>query len=78
MTPDSTHPTSVSPTALPSTVQTADETSLPIAGRDTLSTSSFYVPAISHVSELTMQLMSADQITDHDCCVILKFDSCCV
>ena len=41
-----------------------------------LSTSSFHVPTVSHVPNLTMQLMSAGQITDHGCRIILESDSC--
>jgi hypothetical protein len=36
----------------------------------------FYIPDVSLVPDLTMQLMSAGQITDHDCCVILDPDFC--
>jgi hypothetical protein len=50
----------------------------PIAGRGILSTSSFHVPSVSHIPKLTMQLLSAGQITDHGCHIILKADSCCV
>ena len=78
MTLDSTHLSSVIPPDLPLTVQTADGTSLPVAGRGTLSTSSFRVPTVSHVPSLTMQLMSAGQITDPGCRIILDSDSCCV
>ena len=59
-------------------VQTADGTFLPVVGRGVLSTSSFHVPTVSHVPQLTMQLMSAGQITDHGCRIILESDSCCV
>jgi hypothetical protein len=62
----------------PLTVQTADGTSLSVAARGTLSTSSFHVPAVSHVPKLTMQLLSAGQLTDLGCRVILDSDSCCV
>ena len=78
MTPDSTCLTSLSPPDTPLRVQTADGTSLPVVGRGTLSTSSFHVSTVSHVPKLTMQLMSAGQITDHGCRVILEADSCCV
>jgi hypothetical protein len=61
-----------------SIVQTADGKSLPVAARGTLSTSFFHVPTISHVPQLTVQLMFADQITNHDCHIILEVDSCCV
>ena len=35
-------------------VQTADGTFLPVVGRGVLSTSSFHVPTVSHVPQLTM------------------------
>jgi len=59
-------------------VHTADGTSLPVVGGGTLTTSSFHIPTVSHVPQLTMQLMSAGQITDHGCRIILEADSCCV
>ena len=62
----------------PLVVQTADGTSLPVAGRPVLLTSSFHVPNVSHIPQLTMQLMSAGQITDHGCRIILESDSYCV
>ena len=53
----------------PPIVQTAEElmAPLPIVGRGVLSTSSFHVPTISHVPQVTMELVSTSQITDHDC-----------
>ena len=39
---------------------------------------SFHVPAVSYVPKLTMQLISAGQLTDHGCRVILDSDSCCI
>jgi hypothetical protein len=78
MTPDSSRLASLSPVDPPPIVQTADGTSLPVVGRGVLSTSSFHVPTVSHVPQLTMQLMSAGQITDHGCRIILESDSCCV
>jgi hypothetical protein len=35
-----------------------------------------HIPDVSLVPNLTMQLMSAGQITDHDCRVILDPDFC--
>ena len=78
MTPDSSQLSSMSRVDPPIIVQTADGTSLPVVGRGVLSTSSFHVPTISHIPQLTMQLMSAGQITDHGCRIILESDSCCV
>ena len=40
-------------------VITTDGTSLPVSSRDTLSTSSFSVPDVSHVPSLKMNLFSA-------------------
>jgi hypothetical protein len=53
---------------------TADGSSLSVARHDTLSSNSFHVPDVSLVPDLTMQLMSAGQIADHDCRVILDPD----
>ena len=78
MSSDSTCLTSIRPLAAPITVQTTDGTPLSVAGRGTLSNSSFHVPAVSYVPKLTMQLISAGQLTDHGCRVILDSDSCCV
>ena len=39
---------------------------------------SFHVPAVSYVPKLTMQLISAGQLTDHGCRVILDSDSYCI
>jgi len=77
MTPDPTQLSFLSSLDHP-LVQTADGTSLPVTGRGVLSTSSFHVPTVSHVPNLTMQLMSAGQITDHGCRIILESDSYCV
>jgi hypothetical protein len=57
-------------------VHIADGSPLSVAGRDTLSSDSFHVPDVSLVYDLTMQLMSAGQIADHDCRVILDPDVC--
>jgi hypothetical protein len=54
---------------VPIIVQTADGTPLSVVGRGTLSSSSFSVPSISYVPNLTMQ---------NGCRVILDSDSCCV
>ena len=78
MTPHTHHLRAVNSVPSPLTVQTADGTCLPVAAQGTLSTSSFHVPAVSHVPKLTMQLMSAGQLTDVGCRVILDSDSCCV
>ena len=46
MTPDRTSLSSISPSSLPITVQTADGSSLSVVGQGTLSSPSFHVPAI--------------------------------
>jgi hypothetical protein len=58
------------------TVHTADVSPLSVAGQCTLCFDSFHVPDVSLVPNLTMQLMSARQIIDHDCHVILDLDFC--
>jgi hypothetical protein len=70
MTPYHTYFSSMSPLSRSLTVRTADGSLLSIVGRGTLSSHSFHVPDVSFVSDLTMQLMSVVQLTDHDCCVI--------
>ena len=78
MTPDSTSLSSICSPSIPLTVQTADGSSLSVVGRGTLSSSSFHVPNVSYVPDLTMQLISAGQLTDHGCRVIFDSDTCCV
>ena len=75
MTSNSTSLTSIHHLAAPITVQTANGTSISVAGRGSFSNSSFHIPVVSHVLKLTMQLVSAGQLTDHDCRVILDSDS---
>ena len=75
MTSDSTCLSSICSPSIPLTIQTADGSSLSVVGRGTLS-SSFHVPNVSYVPDLTMQLISAGQLTDHGCRVILDSDSC--
>jgi hypothetical protein len=58
------------------TVHTDDGSPLSVAGQGTLCSDSFHVPNVSLVPDQTMQLMSAGQITDHDCHVILDPDFC--
>jgi hypothetical protein len=78
MTSDSSFLSASRSLIFPVRVLTADGTSLPVSSRGTLSTSSFSVPDISHVSRLTMNLFSASQLTDSGCRVILDADSCVV
>jgi hypothetical protein len=71
MTPHSTHLFALRPSYRHYIVHTVDDFPLSVVGHDTLCSDSFYVLDISLVPDLTMQLMSAGQIIDHDCCVIL-------
>jgi hypothetical protein len=75
MTPHSTHLSSLRPSRH-CIVHTTDGSPLSVARQETLSSDSFYVPDVSLVPDLTMQLMSTGQITDHDCRVILDPDVC--
>jgi hypothetical protein len=56
------------------TVHTANGSPLSVAGQSNLCSDSFHVPGVSLVFNLTIQLMSAGQITDHDYRVILDPD----
>jgi hypothetical protein len=76
MTPHSTHLSSLRPSSRHCIVHTADGSPLSVAGHSTLSSNSFHVPDVSLVPDLTMQLMFAGQIADHDCRVILDPDVC--
>jgi hypothetical protein len=59
MTPHSVHLSSLRPSSRHCIVHTADGFPLSVAGQGTLSSNSFYVPNVSLVPDLTMQLMSA-------------------
>jgi hypothetical protein len=72
----SAHLSSMRPSYRHLTVQTADGSPLFIAVQGTLCSDSFYVPDVSFVPDLTIQLMSVGQITNHDYCVILDLDFC--
>ena len=76
MTSNCTSLSSIRPSSTPITVQTADGSTLPVLGHGTLLSSSFHVPTVSYVPNLTMQLISAGQLTDHGCRVIFDSDSC--
>jgi hypothetical protein len=75
MTPHSAHLSSLRHSSCHSIVHTANGSPLSVAGQGTLSFDCFHVPDVSLVPDLTMQLMSAGQIADHDCCVILDPDA---
>jgi hypothetical protein len=76
MTPHSAHLSSLQPYSRHCIVHTVDGSPLSVAGQDTLSSDYFHVPDVSLVPDLTMQLMSARQIVDHDCRVILDPNIC--
>jgi hypothetical protein len=76
ITPHSAHLSSLRPSYHHCIVHTADGSPLSVAGQGTLYSDSFYVPDVSLVPDLTMQLMSVRQIADHDCRVILDPDVC--
>jgi hypothetical protein len=57
-------------------VQTADGTSYSITHQGSLSTSNFSVPDVSFVPQLSMNLLSVGQITDHNCFVGFNDSSC--
>jgi hypothetical protein len=58
------------------TVHTTDSSPLSVAGEGTLYSDSFHIPDVSLIPDLTIQLMSTGQITDHECRVILDPDFC--
>lgn len=60
--------------SVPITVRTTDCTPLSVV----VLLSSFSVPIISYVPNLTIQLMFVGQLADYGCHVILDFDSRCV
>jgi hypothetical protein len=76
MPPYSAHLSSLRPSTRYCIVHTVEGSPLSVAGQDTLSSDSFHVPDVSLVPDLTVQLMSAGQIADHDCRVILDPDVC--
>ena len=72
---DSSPLTSIQPVESHVRVFTANGTPLPIASRGILATSSFHVPSVAHVPQLSMQLFSGSQTVDSRCRVNLDFDS---
>ncbi|WVZ70679.1 LOW QUALITY PROTEIN: hypothetical protein U9M48_019322 [Paspalum notatum var. saurae] len=63
MTPDRTFLSSIHSPSRSLTVHTADGSSLPVAGEGTLLSTSFHVPHVSYVPDLTMQLMIVTRVT---------------
>jgi hypothetical protein len=76
MTHHSTHLSSLHSSYCHCIVHITDGSPLSVAGHGTLSSDSCHVPDVSLVPDLTMQLMSARQITGHDCRVILDPNFC--
>jgi hypothetical protein len=76
MTPHFAHLSSLRPSSRHCIVHTVDGSPLSVAGRGALSSDSFHAPDVSLIPDLTKQLMSAGQIADHDCRVILDPDVC--
>jgi hypothetical protein len=74
MTPHSAHLSSLHPSYRHCIVHTTNGPPLYVTRHSTLNSDSFHVPDVSLVLDLTMQLMSTGQITDHDCHVILDPD----
>jgi hypothetical protein len=75
MTSDSSVLSSLRYLDFPLSVLTDDGTSLPVTSRGTLSTSSFFVPDVSLVPRLTMNLLSIAQTADSGCHVLFDADS---
>jgi hypothetical protein len=76
MTHHSSHLSYLRPSYHHCIVHIVDGSPLFVAEYGTLSFDSFHIPDVSLVSDLTMQLMSSGQITDHDYHVILDPDVC--
>jgi hypothetical protein len=76
MTPHSAYISALRPSYRHCTVHTVDGSPLSVAGQGILCSDSFHVSNISLVFDLTMQLKSVGQITDHDCHVILDCNFC--
>jgi hypothetical protein len=73
---DDAHLSALRPFYCHCTVHTADGSPLSIVRQGTLCSDSFHVPGVSLVLDMTMQLMSAGQIVDHDCRVIIDPNFC--
>ena len=54
----------------------ADGTVLPIASRGLLHTPLFHVPDVAHIPKLSMNLISASQLTSHGCLVVFDEFAC--
>jgi len=64
------------PIADDASIQTADGTSCHITHQGSLCTSNFSVPNVSFVPQLSMNLLSVGQLTDHNCFVGFDDSSC--
>jgi hypothetical protein len=76
MTPHSANLSALRPSYRHCIVHTADGSPLSVAGQGTLCSDSFHVPNVILIPDLTMKLMLARQITDHDYRVILDPNFC--
>ena len=76
MTPDATSLHHSRPPPHVTRVRVTDGTLLPVSSIGHLSTSSFFIPVVSHVPRLSISLMSVSQLTDFDCQVIFDRTSC--
>ena len=70
MTYDATHLHSCQPISHDFRIMVVDGTVLPITSRGLLSTCHFHVPDVAYIPQLSMNLISASQLTSHSCLVI--------
>jgi hypothetical protein len=66
MIPHYAHLSSLRPYSHHCIIHTTDESPLSVAGQGTLSSDCFHVSDVSLIPDLTMQIMSAEQIADHN------------
>ena len=76
MTFDATHLHSYRPVPSDLRIMIADGTILPITSRGLLHTSHFRVPDVAYIPKLSMNLISASQLTSHGCLVIFDEFEC--
>ena len=76
MTYDATHLHSCQPVSSDLCIMVADGTVLPITNRGLLHTPLFHVPDVAHIPKLSMNLISASQLTSHSCLVIFDAFAC--
>jgi hypothetical protein len=78
VTSDQSRLASTTPVTEGTSVQTADGTLCHVTHKGSLSDSNFTVPNIFFVPELSMDLLSVGQITDHNCFIGFDDSSCFV